>query len=42
MFLALNEDHTNFTRFHTVNSYKAMLPDRTISVPCILQFRCRL
>ena len=41
MFLAFNEDHTHFMRFDTVNSYKAILPDITISVPCILQFRCR-
>ena len=38
---ALNKDHAHFMRFDTVNIYKAILPDRTISLPCILQFRCR-
>ena len=27
--------------FDTVNIYKVTLPDRTINLPCILQFRCR-
>ena len=27
--------------FDTVNIYKVILPDRTIRLPCILQFRCR-
>ena len=27
--------------FDTVNIYIVILPDRTISLPCILQFRCR-
>ena len=26
--------------FDTVNIYLVILPDRTISLPCILQFRC--
>ena len=28
--------------FDTVNIYKVILPDRTIRLPCILQFRCRV
>ena len=27
--------------FDIVNIYKVILPDRTICLPCILQFRCR-
>ena len=39
---ALNEDHAHFMRFDTVNIYKVILLDRTINLPCVLLFRCRL
>ena len=40
-FRALNKDHALLCVFDTVNNYNVILPDRTIRLPCILQFRCR-
>ena len=36
----LNEYHAHFMCFDTVKDHKVILSDRTISLPCILQFRC--
>ena len=36
MFLALDEYHIQFTCFDTVNSSKAILPDRTIERVCLV------